>query len=228
MSKKVVREMPKSPGIYKEILTLKNGERLRYALSIPVGYSEGKPVPLVMALHFGSPIPVPPWYSKPFLSYIVEPGLGELDAIIVAPDCPGRDWIVPVSETAVLELMSHIQSYYPVDEQKKLITGFSMGGIGTWYMIAKHPRLFSAAVPVSSIAPQKILDDLKDIPIYAIHSDADEIFPVSQVKKIMKTLKKKGVPVKLSLISGISHYHSAKFVEPLKKSVNWIMRIWEK
>ena len=226
MAEETSKELPQTPGIYEETLTLKNGMPVRYTLSLPSGYKPGKSVPLVMALHYGGT--VTPWYSEPFLRYLVEPGLRELKAIIIAPDCPDRDWHNPTVEAAVLELLDFIKSHYPVKERQTVITGFSMGGVGAWYMIARHPEVFSAAVPISSTADQETMERLKDSPIYVFHSDKDEIFPVARMEEIVQTLKKRDVPVKLEILQGISHYHTGKFAVPLKKAVPWLKKVWAK
>lgn len=218
-------ELPKKPGTYEETLTLKSGGLLRYTLSIPREFSKQQPGPLVIALHYGGH--VIPWYSKGYLNILVEPALRKLDAIIVAPDCPGKGWNNPTSEAAVLELLNHIKNHYPIDDQKLLITGFSMGGIGTWHMVARHPRLFSAAVPMSSTASIETLKRIEDTPIYVIHSKQDEIFPVKKVKEMVQMLKDRGAAVELDIVSGISHYNTGGFVRPLKKAVPWIKELWE-
>jgi predicted peptidase len=66
------------------------------------------------------------------LTSLVEPALRELRAIIVAPDCNGSDWTQSNSEQDVLELLDHVEAAYNIDPNKTLITGYSMGDIGTW------------------------------------------------------------------------------------------------
>lgn len=226
MFRETAAELPKKPGIYEETLTLKTGALLRYTLSIPREFSPGQPIPLVMALHYGGT--VTPWYSKGYLDILVEPALQELNAIIVAPDCPGKGWNNPSSEAAVLELLGHIRTHYSIDEERMLVTGFSMGGIGTWHMVARHPQLFSAAIPMSGTVGQETAKKINDTPVYVIHSKQDEFFPYKQVEEMVQLLKDRGVPVQLQLVDGISHYNTAGFTKYLKEAVPWVKSIWEK
>jgi predicted peptidase len=219
-------ELPKKPGIYEETLTLKSGTLLRYTLSIPREFSPGQSMPLVMALHYGGT--VTPWYSKGYLMILVEPALRKLNAIIAAPDCPDKGWNNPTSEAAVLELLDHIKTKYSIDDRRLLITGFSMGGIGTWHMVARHPQLFSAAIPMSGTIGLETVKKIEDTPFYVIHSQQDEIFPYKQVEEMVQILKDREVPVQLELIDGISHYNTAGFAEYLRKAVPWIKEIWKK
>ncbi|MGD2091777.1 MAG: prolyl oligopeptidase family serine peptidase [Candidatus Aminicenantes bacterium] len=226
MFRETAAELPKKPGIYEETLTLKSGTLLRYTLSIPGEFSPEQSIPLVMALHYGGD--VTPWYSKGYVNILVEPALQKLNAIIVAPDCPGKGWNNPSSEAAVLELLNHIKSHYSIDEERMLVTGFSMGGIGTWHMVARHPQLFSAAIPMSGTVGQETVKKIKNTPVYVIHSKQDEFFPFKQVEEMVQILKDRGVPVQLQLVDGISHYNTAGFAQYLKEAVPWIKETWEK
>ena len=78
--------------------------------------------------------------------------------VIVCPD--GRDsfyWDVEDSVRAglkmesfiVRDLVSHIDSIFPVDTLSRYIAGYRMGGHGALYLTARHPQLFHAAVSLS-------------------------------------------------------------------------------
>lgn len=220
----MILDLPTTPGIYEKILALKSGLPLRYTLSIPAGFSEQQPVPLVLALHFGGT--VTPWYGKGYLITLPEPALRELGAITAAPDCPTRGWDNPTAETAVLELLDHLKNNYNIDEKRILITGFSMGGIGTWHMAARHPQIFPAAIPISSAVGLETIKTIKNIPLYVIHSRQDEVFPLKHVKAMVQLLKDNGVSIQFEIIDGVSHYNTGMFVEPLKEAVPWVKEVW--
>jgi len=226
MFRETAAELPKKPGIYEETLTLKSGSLLRYTLSIPGEFAGQQPMPLVMALHYGGT--VTPWYSKGYLDILVEPALRKLNAIIAAPDCPGKGWNNPSSEAAVLELLDHIRANYSIDGKRMLVTGFSMGGIGTWHMAARHPQLFSAAIPMAGTIGLETVNKIQDTPFYVIHSKQNEFFPYKQVEEMVQILKDKGVPVQLQLVDGISHYNTAGFAQYLRDAVPWIKECWKK
>ena len=56
------------------------------------------------------------------------------------------DWYMDVLARLVMQMARSGQ--YPVDASRVYITGLSMGGMGTWKMIARYPSLFAAAMPV--------------------------------------------------------------------------------
>lgn len=220
-------DLPGTPGIYEQTLKLENGNTLRYTLSIAKSFSLQKETPLIVALHYGGN--VSPWYGKGYLTILVEPALRDLGAVIAAPDCPTKDgWDNPPAESAVLQLVKYIQENYKIDHKKILVTGFSMGGIGTWYMAARNPKLFSAAIPISAMAEPEIIETIRDIPVYAIHSTGDQIFPVKKVEEMVQKLKAKGLPIQLKILDGVSHYRTDSFAAPLHDAIPWIKQVWNK
>lgn len=210
--------------IIPKTLTLGTGLELRYAISLPKSLAPDRAMPLVLALHFGGS--VSPYYGKEFLTLLVEPALRDLDAIMVAPDCPGRGWIDPISEKAVLALIEGIIDEYNIDPKKIVVTGFSLGGIGTWHFAARHPELFSAAIPISGVPDAKVAPIVENIPVYVIHSKDDEIIPIEKVRAFVKKQKSQGASVHFVEVQGIGHYETYRFVQPLRTAIPWIKETW--
>lgn len=213
------------PVMLLKITELKSGLKLKYTLSLPRRYSPTASYPLVVALHYGGK--VTPFYSKGFMTSLVEPALEDLEAIIVAPDCPSMGWINAVSESAVLELILLLMEEYNIDSDRTVLLGYSLGGSGTWHMAARHPDLFSAAIPISAPADTSITSTIKDVPLYIIHGGQDELFPASEVKLLCEKQKSGGAEIELKIVMGASHYQLARFINPLKATIPWIRKIWE-
>src|SRR5437868_6367767 len=77
-------------GLQKLTTTLPTGESLRYSVSVPRSYDPGKPAPLIVALHYGYDGSAPsPFTGGDMIQELVEPALGDLGAVIVAPDALG-------------------------------------------------------------------------------------------------------------------------------------------
>ncbi|MFC1922547.1 alpha/beta fold hydrolase [Chloroflexota bacterium] len=206
-------------------MVLPTGDQ-RYTIAVPAGYTGDQPVPLVLALHYGGE--VTPFFSRTILVELIEPAWRELGAIIVAPDCPTNSWTDPRSEKVVLELLAFVEKNYAVDAQRRLITGYSMGGAGTWYLAARNPDRFSAAVIMAGWPPQAIEDVEWKTPLVIIHSRQDEIVPLQPTEDIVNTLQVKGAPVKLVVLDGITHYEMFRFVEPLRKTASWVESVWRR
>lgn len=211
------------PTVREEVLA-PGGQR--YTISIPAGYKPGKPVPLVLALHYGGT--VTPYYGKPFLTNLVEPALRKLGAIIVAPDCTAGRWTNPQAEADVLALLDHIQKSWAIDPRRTLITGYSMGGMGTWALAARHQDRFAAAVIVAGQPQPEAADVGWSIPLYVIHSRDDEVVPLKPTAGMVKMLKAKHVQVELVVVDGLTHYQVPAFVPYLRATVPWIKRAWKR
>ena len=216
-----------APPPQGEILKLKDGTELRYAISLPKAARKKQPVPLIMALHYAWNGATPPAnYGAEFMSLLIEPALGRLGAIIVAPVCPDQSWTVTRSEEAVLELISSLESRYEVERSKVLITGFSLGGYGTWYMAARHPEIFSAAIPMAARPMPEWVEKIDRLPLFVIHSRRDQVVPIGPTEQSMALLKKKGVPVKFLVIDDLGHYDTPGYVEYLAEAVPWVKQVW--
>jgi predicted peptidase len=196
--------------------------RIRYALSIPAGYSASRPVPLVLALHFGGN---PSGAALGLVQVLVGPGLADLGAIIVAPETMDRGWNTPANERAVMALVDAVQAAYRIDMRRVVVTGFSMGGAGTWHFASRFPDRFSAAIPIAGRPPAEI--GAWNMAVLAIHSRADETVPIGPAEGRIKQLKNVGVRADLIAVDGIPHYETGRFAEPLRRAVPWLRATWK-
>ena len=208
-------------AIHERIFSRRNQ---RYAIAIPESYREGQATPLVVALHYGGT--VTSFYGAGILAGLIEPALRELEVIIVAPDCQHGNWTNPQSEAEIIELLDCLQRNYSIDARKTLITGYSLGGAGTWYIAARHQDKFAAAIPMAA-HPQPDSADIEwEIPLYVIHSRMDEIVPFEETARVVKRLKDKGASVEFVLLDDITHFETERFVATLRAAVHWIRKAW--
>lgn len=50
-------------------------------------------------------------------------------------------------ETDVFEMLEHVRKQYPIDENRLVVRGFSLGGAACWHMAVHHAGLWAAAAP---------------------------------------------------------------------------------
>jgi hypothetical protein len=50
-------------------------------------------------------------------------------------------------EVDCLEALAHVEGHYPIDEARRVIRGFSMGGAACWQLATHYPSLWAAAAP---------------------------------------------------------------------------------
>jgi predicted peptidase len=209
-----------SPGFHRLEFAHRENASLRCSLWLPP-LEEEKEVPLVLALHWGGE--VTEHLSMAFLESLVVPGLKKLGGVIVAPDCPGESWTDEGSEGAVLALLNYAVRNWPVDRRRIVVTGYSLGAIGTWHLAGRHPEIFSAAVPM---AGRPVADTDLRVPIYAIHGRRDEVIEIEATRQAIEALRTRGVDARLVTVTGATHYETGRFVGPLKSAADWLLHLW--
>jgi predicted peptidase len=210
-----------------KVLILKDGTELRYAISTPKLADSSQSVPLVLALHYGwRGSSVPEGYGRQFLSLLIHPAFERMDCVIVAPDCPSRSWTDSKSEQAVLELRQHIESQYPIDPDRRVVTGFSLGGFGAWYFGTRHADTFSAAIPIAGRPRLEWLEGAENLNLFVIHSRKDEIVPIAPTEKAVEELKRRGANPQFLVIDSLTHYETGRYVTYLQKAVAWLEQLW--
>jgi len=108
--------------------------------------------------------------------------------IIVAPQClPEFKW----RANSLQVFLEHLEESLEVDSARVYLTGYSMGGYGTWIWAAAFPESFAAVAPVAGgigeggpkdISPDldSWLDSLKGVPTWIFHGGNDRVVPVDR------------------------------------------------
>jgi predicted peptidase len=214
-----------TPGLHNLRLLRADEPAIRYAISVPGNYSPSTPVPLILALHFGVRGGDAAGAGGDVVHILIGPALAELDAIIVAPDSVRGDWSSPENEKAVNALLDMVLAHYSIDKKKVAVTGFSMGGAGSWHFAEKFPERFSAAIPVAGRPPASASG--WRLPVLAIHSRDDQVVPFDPTDARIAELQKAGVNAKLIPLTGIRHYETYRFREALRQAVPWLREVWQ-
>jgi predicted peptidase len=210
-----------SPGTHE--LYLPETDK-RYTLVIPEGYTGRDSVPFILSLHYGGQ--VTPFYGRGLIDSLIAPALNELGAIIVAPDNIGRGWTNPAAEKNIFEFVDYVQSNYNIDRNKTLVTGVSMGGMGTWYIAPRYPERFKLAIPISG-RPQKDSVEMDWVtPLYIIHSTDDEIVAIGPTIDAVTALKDKGASIEFETVDGLTHFQHPYLIPQLQAAIPWIRENW--
>ena len=188
-------------------LTASNGLVLPYRIYVPADYEEGKSYPLALFLHgAGERGDDNALQFKNVVKTLFEDKSSPVhDSIFLVPQCAeGAQWVdtpwgegsysidaVPASahHTALLELLTLVQSTYSVDADRLYVMGISMGGFGTWDMILRHPDMFAAAIPVCGGADPSKASLIAHMPIRTFHGDKDTAVPVAGTREMAEALE---------------------------------------
>ena len=110
---------------------------------------------------------------------------------MVAPDAlNGGPWDTRQNEEAVLWLLDSVMRSYSIDPGKVIVTGFSMGGAGTWHFAGKYPERFAAAVPVAGRPPATVGN--WRVPVFAVHSRSDRVVPIGANREADRRTEARG------------------------------------
>lgn len=232
-------------------LELAGGERLRFAWAAPEPSSGERLPPLVLGLHYGWRRTMPPRHGRDFLRVFLEPTFAGSGAAIAAPYCPERSWDHPRSVAAVLGLLDDLLERETVDPEHVVLAGYSLGGMGAWYLGARYPERFAAgmavaAAPVVQRAPDHEgsglaaflaqvergevpwHEGLARFPLHVVHSRDDELIPFAPVERAVQALRARGAAVRFYPLEGVGHYDSRRYVEALRPVVQQLLSGWRR
>ena len=215
---------PKPPGRHWQAVVLPGADTLRFTIVVPAGLETGSKVPLVLGTHFGGR--VTPFMGGEYGDLLIFPGLADLGAVIVAPDAHVNTGWSPDDEDRLVWLVKALMKTYPIDPAKVVATGFSAGGAQAWYVANRHQDLFTALVPVAA-RPEASPPNPWTIPIFVVHSTADERIDVAPVREYVAAQKAAGARIEMHEVDGIPHNRTNLFADPLSAAVPWLERVWK-
>lgn len=127
----------------------------------------------------------------------------EYDCIVVMPQCPEKTfWAARVE--SIIKFVEHLMDEYNVDEDRVYLTGWSMGGYGTWFTAMAKPDLFAAIAPVCG-GGMAWNAGVLNMPIWAFHGAEDTVVSPLQSDEMVAKLKELKADIKYSRIDGVEH-----------------------
>lgn len=189
--------------------TADDGGTLGYRLLAPKRIEAGKKYPLVLFLHgsgergtdnaiqlkHGAVLFLKPEVREKFPCYVL------------APQCPPektwseiKNWsgapVFSAEPTApmqrVLGALDALLQELPVDPDRLYVTGLSMGGYGTWDLLARAPGRWAAAAPICGGGDAAKIVTAKDVPTWAFHGALDPIVPPARTREMIVALRAAG------------------------------------
>jgi len=215
-----------SPGIEDVDLEMFNGQVYNFRVIAPER-NNGERRPLILALHGASSNTE----AHKNTACYVEPGLEDLDAFILSPYGPGGLWFSDSNQQMIGDLMYLAQKYWPIDYDKIAVTGYSNGGNASWLFGKFQSSTLSAAIPMASsynVYEQNGTVRTWDIPLYVIHGENDELFPLEQTREWVDATSAAGSDVTFVVAPGLGHYEPCSYVPYLKDAASWLVNdVWQ-
>jgi poly(3-hydroxybutyrate) depolymerase len=185
---------------------------LPYRLFIPDNYDVNKKYPLILFLHGagerGDDNDIHINSSSGALLWARDSIQLNHPGFVLAPQCPISDqWVntnwlygsysttkIPITKTLrmVVDIIDSLKENYSLDTTSFFVTGFSMGGYGTWDIIIRYPEMFRAAIPICGAGDPTKAKLLVRTPIWCFHSADDPIVPVKGTREMVAAINGQG------------------------------------
>jgi poly(3-hydroxybutyrate) depolymerase len=202
---------------------------LPYRLYYPYKYNPTTKYPLILSLHGAGE------RGTDNQAQIIVHRLAEIwaedttqakqNCFVVSPQCPAdpAKWVnvaawtnvfystqsiaQSASLTITLSLLDSLIREFPIDTNRLYVTGISMGGYGTWDLIARYPGRFAAAIPMSGGLDTSKTSAIRNVPVWTFHGGIDGTVPPTATRSIMRTLfPNLGVPVTYYIAQYASYF----------------------
>jgi predicted peptidase len=214
------------------------GKKLPYRLLRPLSIAEGVTYPLVVFLHGagerGTDNEKQLVHGVP--RFAAKERRERYPCFLITPQCPdGKKWVevdwsaerhtLPDDPGEVgrlaLALIEKTMNDLPVDRDRVYLTGISMGGYGTWDLLARNPDLFAAAAPVCGGADEATAERIKHIPVWVFHGALDTAVKPARSRNMVAALQKVGGKPKYTEYADVGHHSwDHAYVDP--KLYEWL------
>jgi predicted peptidase len=183
-----------------------------YRLFEPSGLNNGGKKPLVLFLHGmgergADNVAQTVWMDK----LVNHTKSGQHASYVLAPQINTDMWFqgspnLPTEAMSLtIKALKQVVASENVDPTRVYVTGVSMGAMGTWDILAREPKLFAAAVPMSGGGDTSAASKIKDVPVWAFHGDQDSLVPVSATRDMIDALRAAGGNPNYTEVQGGGH-----------------------
>ncbi len=182
---------------------------LDYIIYLPEGYTPDETYPVLVYLHgAGERDDSLGKVRKTGIPAKIEAG-EDLPFIVIAPQCPeNHTWQTLTID--VIFLLDSILANYSADPNRVYITGYSMGGYGTWDLLRLYPEKFAAAAPICGglnwlIDLDTTVAVIKTTPIWTFHGEKDDAVPISETQRLVDALQAVDGDIKFTIYPDGEH-----------------------
>jgi len=124
----------------------------------------------------------------------------------------------------VVDLVDEMVKQYNVDARRVYVTGFSLGGRGSWSVAVDYPEVFAAIAPVAgSYGQPERISRIKDVPVWVFHGDSDRLLPIDPVRNMVQDLKESGGNVRFTIYEGAGHSITGRIYRT-RELYEWLLK----
>jgi predicted peptidase len=216
-------------SLYEKKWLIQNKDTLPYRLLLPQDFSPDKTYPVLFLLHGagerGNDNEKQLTHGGKL--FLIDSVRKQYPAIIVFPQCARNSYWSnvdiktdssghrtfafktggdPTTSMRLLEkLVDQVLHTYPVDKKRVYVGGLSMGGMGTFELVRRHPKRFAAAFPICGGASPATAKKLTRPEWWIFHGAKDDIVPYQLSEQMVNAIKAKKGTVRYTLYPDVNH-----------------------
>lgn len=216
-------------SLYQKKWLVQGSDSLPYRLLLPAQYDEDKEYPVILFLHGagerGSDNEKQLVHGAKL--FVREDVRRDYPAIVIFPQCPENSYWsnvqierdsagkrsfnfqaggAPTTPMVLVQaLLRQVLKEYPVEKDQVYVMGLSMGGMGTFEIVSRNPKLFAAAVPICGGANPAVAKKLRKVEWWVFHGAKDDVVPPEHSQQMVDALKKRRADVRFTLYPEANH-----------------------
>jgi predicted peptidase len=113
-----------------------------------------------------------------------------------------------------IALIEEKLKHWSVDRRRVYLLGTSLGGYGTWDLLARRPDWFAAAVPIEGGGDPRVAARFADVAVWAFHGAADRSVPVDGSRLMIEALRAAGGTPRYTEYPDVDHDSPARVFAP--------------
>jgi len=153
-----------------------------------------------------------------------------LSAFVAAPQCPLELRWGNLLDDLDLWLDGVLRDY-PIDPDRVLLTGFSMGSFGAWQWALRQPQRFAALMPVGGngfrfrdYRMEPDVSPLSTMPIWIVHGAPDEVVPVAGADEMFAAFGTRGMSLGYTRYPHAGHTETAELAYRDIVLYDWLLK----
>lgn len=205
-------EIPTTEGIQEAELPLTDGASWKYNLRVPSNTTDQQTA-LIIGLVWTGEVNDHQTYFK----CLLDPSFRDMDAILFVPADNFGLWSHGTVEQRILEFINYVSKHWPINPDRIVITGYSIGGTGSWYYAINHSDIFRASIPMAATHG---FNQNAQIPVYGICGDQDELVTCSEMEQLVKNSNSDLSTFEIA--TNLTHFDACNYVRSLTNGANWL------
>lgn len=204
-------------------------QEYRYQVFVPRGYSRSRKWPVILALHGGGEYGDDGVRQTSVgIGAAIRRNVSRFQAIVVIPQSKANGqpgWQLDGGRAALAALDKSIKEFNG-DPNRVVLTGYSAGGNGSWFLASRYPEKFAAVVVVCGFVSKfrspsngivypalaegddphsEVARRVSGLAIRIYHGDADDIVLPVESRKMAEALKAIGANYEYFELARVNH-----------------------